>query len=145
MEDIIDTSTWWQSKIVDDRANVLKHLEGPIVLESHLALSFINQWCTKLVIKAQLEPFVCLELCYTMMGVIIVFHDLLRTQQSVTNFEQKIIMFGQQRSPWTALSCRRAVLVDCNHIPSWMVWNEERSRKRCCSSILPMVASGARL
>jgi hypothetical protein len=33
------------------------------------------------------------------MGVIIVFHDLLRTQQSVTNFEQKIIMFGQQRSP----------------------------------------------
>lgn len=43
MEDIIDTSTWWQSKIVDHRANVLKHLEGPIVLESHLALSFINQ------------------------------------------------------------------------------------------------------
>jgi hypothetical protein len=28
---------------VDDRANVLKHLEGPIVLENQLSLSFINQ------------------------------------------------------------------------------------------------------
>jgi hypothetical protein len=49
--------------------------------------------------KAQLDPFVCLELRYTMMGVIIVFHDLLSTQQSVTNLEQKIIMVGQQRPP----------------------------------------------
>ena len=139
---------WYEHMVaeqVDDRANVLKHLEGPIVLENQLFLSFINQWCCKLVMKAQLDPFVCLELHYTMMGVIIVFNDLLSTQQFVTNLEQKIIMVGQQRPPWTALSCRRAVLVDCNHIPSWMVWNEERSRKRCCSSFLPMVASGASL
>jgi hypothetical protein len=43
MEDIMDAGMWWQSKLVGDRPNALKHLEGPIVFGSQLVLSVITQ------------------------------------------------------------------------------------------------------
>jgi hypothetical protein len=41
MEDIMDTGPWWQSKLVGDMPNALKHLEGSVILGSQLALSVI--------------------------------------------------------------------------------------------------------